>query len=43
MKQRASEILIVIGIIMLIPLWSGGEDTLPSPIPIEKLDKNETL
>jgi hypothetical protein len=42
MKQRASEILIVIGIIMLIPLWSGGEDTLPSPMPIEQLDKNQT-
>src|SRR5438309_2102478 len=42
MKQRASEILIVIGIIMLIPLWSAGEDTLPSPMPIERLDKNET-
>ena len=43
MKQRARKILIMIGIVMLIPFWSeAGADTLLSPMPMEKLEQNET-
>src|SRR2546430_1273708 len=43
MKQRAIEILIVIGIIILIPFWSeAGKDTLLSARPMAQPEQNET-